>query len=409
MAQPIPCQWVILVERHDPQMPNGAPVGMGTGLALHGVMRPHSPSPFRAHLPQARRGIHDARGIHGGKVHGLLLGAALGDVMGLPYEGLSRVRIARHLPPRPRDETSALLALWHPLVPSFTCPDGEGRVSDDTEQLVLLGEAMLGARSMEHVVSRFRRALLQWVARLPFGIGFGTLRAACRLVVGSSGSSSAGNGAMMRAPVLGLLEESIRRPLGEKIAALTHSDRRAIEASLFAAEVAACALQTPAAAASSLSVRERIVTKAKACVTEPTIRAAIAEGVRFGTQRRGPRARANRGFAPASVALCTACFLRDGHSPPGALAATIREGGDTDTHAAIVGAWVGALHGAEGFSSSLRERIPKGPFGREHLAALARAFAEGGEAPRWSPFRAAVRNVTTFPWVLYHGVRRRFW
>lgn len=48
--------------------------------------------------------------------------------------------------------------------------------------------------------------MLGWFARLPFGIGFGTLRACLRLAMGlqRSGTASAGNGAAMRAAIVGV-------------------------------------------------------------------------------------------------------------------------------------------------------------------------------------------------------------
>src|SRR5690242_8903807 len=95
-------------------------------------------------------------------IEGALLGCALGDAIGLPYEGLSRARAAR----------------------MFGAPDrhrlvfGRGLCSDDTEHSVLVLQALCESRGD---VEAFRRALARrlrwWLLGLPAGVGFATLRA----------------------------------------------------------------------------------------------------------------------------------------------------------------------------------------------------------------------------------------
>jgi hypothetical protein len=102
--------------------------------------------------------------------------------------------------------------------------------------------------------------------------------------------------------------------------------------------------------------------------------------------------------------------MRFGMEPLDALSKVVAAGGDTDTTAAIVGAWLGALHGEAGLPTQLLEDIHDGPFGPSHLrtlaAALARAQREVVATPRYSVVGALVRNVLLYPVILAHGFRR---
>ena len=151
------------------------------------------------------------------RVLGALLGVALGDALGLPFEGLSRRRVGRRFPGADR----------------FRLVGRTGFVSDDTEQTALLAQAIVASGGDDDLcVRRFRRSMLGWFARLPFGIGGATLRACLRMALGlrRPGVRSAGNGAAMRAGVIGVslaAEPERRRALGRAIARLTHTDDRA--------------------------------------------------------------------------------------------------------------------------------------------------------------------------------------
>lgn len=141
-----------------------------------------------------------------------ILGALLGDALGLPAEGMSAPNIERRFAPLDR---------YHLL-------GGTGFVSDDTEQSVLLARALAGESDDDVVVARFRRSMVGWFWRLPFGIGLSTLRGWLKMSVGlrRSGIHSAGNGAAMRAPILGVAlcgETERRRTLGRRLAEVTHT------------------------------------------------------------------------------------------------------------------------------------------------------------------------------------------
>jgi ADP-ribosyl-[dinitrogen reductase] hydrolase len=111
------------------------------------------------------------------------------------------------------------------------------------------------------------------------------------------------------------------------------------------------------------------------------------------------------GFVVHSVGLCTWAFAR-GAGVHDSLRLAIRAGGDTDTHAAIVGGWTGALHGDGAVPPALLRRLAPGPFGARHLGGLAATLVQGGPPPGWSALGALVRNLGLYPVVLAHGLRR---
>lgn len=334
------------------------------------------------------------------RLAGALLGTALGDALGLACEGISATAIARRFGP----------------VERFHLLGTTGFVSDDTEQSALVAHALAAhPADLPAFIQSFRRSLLFWFLRLPFGIGLATMRACLRILFGFSrtGVRSAGNGAAMRAGIVGVFfrdDEEKRRRFGTALAEVTHTDPRAVQGALYVAEVAAAAARAPAGA-TPLSCQQA----ARLVVTEPSLAAALdaagdlaARGVDDG---EAAKVLGSTGFILHTAALATFLFLRHGQVPMQALQKTVNAGGDTDSIGAIVGAWVGALHGETGLSQPLLARIQDGPFGPTHLRALANALAVaqgGGAAPRvrYSATLALLRNLALYPVVLAHGLRR---
>lgn len=333
---------------------------------------------------------------HRDRLAGTLLGTALGDALGLPMEMLPAKVIARRFPRLDR----------------FHLLGSVGFVSDDTEQSALVAQSL--ARhpgDLDGCVRAFRRSLLGWFLRLPWGIGLGTLRACTRIALGlrRSGVATAGNGAAMRAAVVGVFftdDAGARRATADALAIVTHTDPRAVEGARFVAEVAALATTTddPAAA----------VTQARAVVTEPSLGRALDRATALAAEGAALDAAAKElgttGFVVHTVPFAAYAFARWGADPMAAVTAVIRAGGDTDSIAAIVGAWCGALRGEVGLPTALIARINDGPFGPTHLRALADDLAGvgAGRAPtaRYSPLVAMARNLALYPVVIAHALRR---
>ena len=340
------------------------------------------------------------------RLQGVLLGTALGDALGLPWEGMSARRIARAV------HRGTSLSAFRLLGPLARWRFGRrGFVSDDTEQTALVATALARGRGdLQATVRALRRSLAGWLLRLPWGIGLSTLKACLRLVVGlrRSGVRSAGNGAAMRAAVIGVhlaSDAAKRRETGRALAEVTHTDPRGVEGALFVSEVAAgCANQGAPAG-------PQLITAALEVVDDPLLRAALDRAIALAADPSVDTARAAAelgisGYVVESVAFATFCLLRadDGIVP--AITRCISAGGDTDTNAAILGAWLGARLGASALPSDLVARLCGGPFGPRHLRALARSLNEETPPPRFSAIAALLRNLALYPVVLLHGLRR---
>jgi ADP-ribosylglycohydrolase len=121
-----------------------------------------------------------------------LIGTLVGDSLGLPYEKLPKGRNLRLMP--------------FPLRQRICF--GRGFPSDDTLLSLFVLQSLVECGSNEDkFVARFARRLRTWFLSLPPGIGLSTVKACMRLCVRvnprRSGIKSAGNGAAMRAAVLG--------------------------------------------------------------------------------------------------------------------------------------------------------------------------------------------------------------
>jgi ADP-ribosylglycohydrolase len=325
----------------------------------------------------------------------VLLGTALGDALGLPLEGLDPDTIARRFPS---------------AATRFHLFGRTGFVSDDTEQTALVAEALvLGARDPQRTTQIFRRRLVTWFLRLPFGVGWATLKACLRLLfrMKASGSRSAGNGAAMRSAIVGAWladDTELRRHMVRQLASITHADPLGVEGAVFVAELAAACVSSTGDA-----VRAELVDRASHAIINDAVRAAIDQAVQLAREHAGLRnvirELGNSGYVVHSVGLATHCFLV-GDTPIDAIDMALRSGGDTDSIGAIVGAWSGALHGENALPPDLIANLNDGPFGPTHLRGLAAALVGGTRPPRWSSLHAFARNLALFPVVLGHGLLR---
>ena len=334
------------------------------------------------------------------RITGTLLGTALGDALGLATEGMSARAIARRFG----------------RVERFHLIGRTGFVSDDTEQAALVAQCL--ARHPQDVdlcVQAFRRSLLGWFCRLPWGVGRATIRACVRIGFGltPSGVMSAGNGAAMRAAIVGIFfnDRPVQRePFGRALAEVTHRDPRAVEGALYVAELAAACAGSPPETPPHTCQEQ-----ARRCVTNSALGEAIDRArelaLRGASTREAAESCGTSGFVVHTVSFATFGFLRYGSDPLLALTEIINAGGDTDSTGAILGGWLGALHGEKAFPRELTDRIHDGPFGPTHLRDLAGCLAQvqnGGPAtvPSYSPALAMARNLALFPVVIGHGFRR---
>jgi hypothetical protein len=213
----------------------------------------------------------------------------------------------------------------------------------------------------------------------------------------------------MRAAVVGAFfhdRPERRRAFGRALAEVTHRDVRAVEGALYVAEAAACSNGVPP---------EVGLGEARRVVTNPELGSAIDRAVDLASRRAGTDEAAGAcgttGFVVHTVPFATFCLLRYGDDPMRALTEAVSAGGDADSTGAVLGGWLGALHGEAGLPADLIRRIHDGPFGPSHLRALAACLADvrRGEpcrVPRYSPPAALARNLALYPVILGHGFRR---
>ena len=333
-------------------------------------------------------------------LEGTLLGTALGDALGLAAEGMSSKRIARRFG----------------RVERFHLIGRLGFVSDDTELAALVAQSLAHhPLDADRCALAFRRSLLGWCCRLPWGVGRATLRAGIRISLGRSrsGVMSAGNGAAMRAAIIGAYFHDRTEPrlrFGRALAEVTHRDPRAVEGALYVAELAAACVRGLGA-----TTREACQEEARRVVKIDELGEAIdrAKDLAFAGADTSAAALAcnTSGFVVHTLAIATFGFLRFGQDPLFALTEVISAGGDTDSIAAILGGWLGAYHGSAALPADLIGRIHDGPFGPTHLRALGHALAriqegESAPVPHYSTSAALARNIALYPVILGHGFRR---
>jgi ADP-ribosylglycohydrolase len=329
------------------------------------------------------------------RLQGVLLGTAIGDALGLAVEGLSPRAIRRRFG----------------RVTSYHLLGSTGFISDDTEQSALIAHALLASPDDPGRCARsFAWRMVGWFWRLPFGIGLSTLRACLKLSVGfppsRSGIRSAGNGSAMRAAIVGaffISDPARRRTFGEALSRVTHTDPRAVEGARFVAALAAQAASSPADRPFDLPAA------LAESVADPELREALERAdalARSGASVEQAGALGTSGYVVHTVAFASFCAARFGSDPRAALEEAVNAGGDTDTIGAVVGALVGARHGASGLPRDLLAALENGPLGRDHLRALGKALATRSTAPRYSWPLLLLRNLALMPVILAHGLRR---
>ncbi len=302
---------------------------------------------------------------------GALLGGAMGDALGRPYEGSHR---------RSLDPPTALRYGGH--LP--------GSITDDTEQTILVAESLLDVGYLDP--EDIARRLVLW---LPRGTGKGTATVHAVLRLGEkvpwylAGEDSAGNGAAMRAGPVGLWWHrdagrlrrdatllslpTHRHPTGvagavalaTAIAYLVLSDARQF-APLSLAEAMARAISglEPEELAERRDSSSR-TTLAGRLLEVPALLGLADDEVLLHRLWSGA-------FVIESLPAALYCFLRHPRDFEQGVALAIAAGHDTDTVASFVGAMFGALHGA----AALPEHLVAGLAVRERMVELGHRLFE---------------------------------
>ncbi|WP_329526545.1 ADP-ribosylglycohydrolase family protein [Streptomyces sp. NBC_01462] len=304
------------------------------------------------------------------RVLGCVLGSAVGDALGAPFEFGPEGAFSARFPQPGHGGEMCGGGGWEP-----------GEATDDTQMAVLVGESLLdrGGLELPDVFRRFQR----WAAAEPKDIGLQT-----EAVLGSGdpwglaaglhfqvSQRAAGNGALMRAAPSAVhfarQGRDATMEAARRIAALTHGDRAAWEGTAVFHELVRVALDGgDPLAALPLTLR----------AVHPDHRARYAT-VLADDWHPDRATEFNGAVWPCLGSAVWA--LRNTDSYEGAVRAAVDLGGDTDTVAAVTGGLAGAVHGADGIPGRWLEplHVPLPGFGGRVLKAaelggLARRLTE---------------------------------
>jgi ADP-ribosyl-[dinitrogen reductase] hydrolase len=338
---------------------------------------------------------------------GCILGTAVGDALGLPYEGMSPTRARKLLGPPAR----------------YRFVFGRGMISDDTEHTCMVSQSLIeSGDNVETFTRRFAARLRWWILALPAGVGKATARSCLKLWFGcppsKSGVHSAGNGPAMRAAIFGATMDDVSKLLEYVRASsrLTHTDPKAefgaVAIALAAREASRndsvnaerwLGLVSEALASDAVDLIE-VLRSAVASVakSESTLTYANALGLGRGVS----------GYTYHTVPVVIHCWLSFPDDFQKAVTAAIECGGDADTTAAIVGGIVGARVGKDGIPIEWITGIWEWPRSVRWMESLGTAVSktwprsDASRAPRVSPISVLMRNIVFLAIVLCHGFRR---
>lgn len=339
-------------------------------------------------------------------IAGCLLGTAIGDALGLPYEGLSPLRARKLLGDPSR----------------FRFLLGLGMVSDDTEHACLTWEALLESDNDDERFSRrLANRLRAWFLGLPPGIGLATARACLKLLLGwgpqKSGVFSAGNGPAMRAPILGAAIDDLDqlRRLVRTSSRITHTDPIADQAA-FVIAVAAWTAKRELAPRHELflaRVRDQLGNEIvpEVNVALLAVESSLSEEqstTEFAASFCGPRGVS--GYALQTMPVVVHAWLSHPQDYQAAVIRTIQCGGDADSTAAMVGGIVGTGVGSHGLPQEWLARLVEWPLSVRRIRRLASRTARGSWGSRIRQVATIpatlIRNMFFLSVVLVHGFRR---
>lgn len=340
-------------------------------------------------------------------IKGCILGTAVGDSLGLPYEGLSAKRITKF----------KVIPLKQSFF--FSC----GMLSDDTEHTCMVAQSLIESGPD---VSLFRQRLAWrmrwWLLGLPAGIGLATLRSIIKLWLGvspsNSGVYSAGNGPAMRSAIIGVFAGDDTRLLQQLVTAstcMTHSDPRALNGALLVALAAG-----RHAAGLHIEPGQCHAVFSHIADTDPELRLLLNKA--DASAVKGDSAldfclslgsKGISGYVYSTVPIVLQVWMRYPSDFSTAMQELISCGGDTDTAAAILGGIMGAGVGVNAIPGHWLESVCDWPRSRRWMQCLATELAKVKNdqqpqvhAPALPAPAVLIRNGFFMLWVLLHGLRR---
>ncbi|QEG02620.1 ADP-ribosyl-[dinitrogen reductase] glycohydrolase [Stieleria maiorica] len=338
---------------------------------------------------------------------GCILGTAVGDALGLPYEGISPQRSPKLLGPPDR----------------YRFFFRRGMISDDTEHTCMVAQSLIDANGDVAGFTRsFSRRLRWWILALPAGVGKATARSGIKLWLGANpqraGVFSAGNGPAMRAAIFGaaLDDVSLMLDLVRASSRLTHCDPKA-EYGAIAAALAAKHSRDQESVDANLWLDKVVVAVGDGGaelidLLRQAIRSLDAGETTTAFAESLGLDRGVTGYTYHTVPVAIHAWLSHPNDFRRAVTRIIECGGDADTTAAIVGGIVGAGVRREGIPTEWLDGIwewPRSvPWMQRLGATLADSLDDVGlvKSPTVNPIAVLLRNLLFLFVVLFHGFRR---
>ncbi|MEE8471477.1 MAG: ADP-ribosylglycohydrolase family protein [Dehalococcoidia bacterium] len=292
------------------------------------------------------------------RFQGCLVGLAVGDSLGAPMEGMSRVGIEG----RYGRVTEMLGGGWHGLEP--------GGCTDDTAMMLCIARSIVekGHFDPQDVAAKF----LHWFDAGPIGIGRTTWVALSEMKGGASweeagkiahqrlGGMSAGNGSVMRCGPIGLLDfDNHERLVEDSIGSsrITHWDPQAcwgaVAVNLAIAEILR-------------GEKDDLLSRVGRKVAQTEVMDAVHGVARLKVLDLEPSA-----YVLDTLQAALWCFLNTS-SFEDALVTAVNLGGDTDTVGAVCGALAGAGYGLEAIPQRWQDPLQ----GRGEILWLAKKIYE---------------------------------
>jgi ADP-ribosylglycohydrolase len=342
---------------------------------------------------------------------GCLIGAAVGDALGLHCEGMSKKR---------RMKIFGEAGDYHFIF-------GRGMISDDTEHTCMVAQSLISSGGdVDKFTSALGWRLRFWAIMLPAGTGMATLKSMIKLLIGfppsKSGVCSAGNGPAMRSAIIGASYGSDKNKMFELVRAstrVTHTDEKALYGALSVAL---------AAHMSSVNNNREIPPQDFLAPMQTLIEGDgsnefmdllkdVTDSVESGHSTESYAKilgleKGVSGYMYHTVPIVLHSWLSNQGDFSSAICEVINLGGDTDTTAAILGGIMGAGTGIKGIRDKWQDNILEWPRTVKWMKNLGEHLAESvktrkpGSPPELSVFGLLFRNLFFFIVVLIHGFRR---
>lgn len=280
---------------------------------------------------------------------GVLLGQAVGDALGVPYEFAPRIEVGQAR-----------------MIGGGLGPYEPGEWSDDTQMAVCIARALTDGFTGEATLTEIARGFLDWLDGGASDVGnltrsvltsarhqWNLLEAMRKASNQAAAADQAGNGALMRTAVVGLvaLPDSVRTAEAvAQIAALTHAHHLCLESSVLWSDAVRRAVLD-----GELDLRPGLALLAA------DRRNAWQELLAAAEQQPPGRFRPNGFTVHALQAAWSAIHATSAETGAAhvvaALQTAVAIGDDTDTVAAIAGGLLGARYGVSAIPAELADRV----------------------------------------------------